>query len=484
MIGHPEKVEPEIEGNGIKRRVLESPHHRVPNIRRGCAVGDTEETAGARDDHVKRLDAPVGEGASVVKRHVGGALDELVTEAALSCPRLRGQQDDSGPTRPGFAQSPLEQSELALAADEAREAARPGTVETAADPARTAQLEHAHGNARPFEALFPLVEEVEEARGEALGLLGHRDAARRGQLLHPGGEADDVPLRGVVHAQVVADPAHDDLARVQAHPHRELEPALAPHVFGKLAEVARQIQSGRTRTLRMVLVGDGGAEERHDAVTRVLVDGPLVTVNAAREDPEQAIEETMPFLGVDALRELHRAHDVGEEDGDQLALAPERALGCEDLLGEMSRRVGARLGGVDRRREGRATIVAEPRARGVLVTTRRAAHWTLQVPSPASAMIRWELRRLVIQSAPLDGPPDEIVAILREKPRHEHSIAEHEALVLALRDVGQVDSEAPAVIGRDDHRGAGDPLYRPFVVDEPLRGGLERRREQATYQQG
>src|SRR5215471_17271711 len=312
---------------------------------------------------------PWGRGASVVKRHAVGALDELVTEAALSRPRLPGHQDDSGPTGSGFAQGPLEQRELALAADEAREAARPGTVETALDPARTAQLEHAHGNARPLEALFSPVEEVEEARGEARGLLGHRDAARGGQLLHPGGEADDVPLRGVVHAQVVADPAHDDLAGVETHPHRELEPALAPHVFGERAEVARQIQSGSTRTLRMVLVGNGGAEERHDAVTRVLVDGPLVSVNAAREDPEQAIEEAMPFLGVDALCQLHRAHDVGEEDGDQLALAPERVLGCEDLLGEMPRRVGARLGSGGRRRERRTTIVAEPRASGVLVTT-------------------------------------------------------------------------------------------------------------------
>jgi hypothetical protein len=29
--------------------------------------------------------------------------------------------------------------------------------------------------------------------------------------------------------------------------------------------------------------------------------GPLVSMNAARKDPEQA----MPFLGIDALRELH-----------------------------------------------------------------------------------------------------------------------------------------------------------------------------------
>ena len=186
-----------------------------------------------------------------------------------------------------------------------------------------------------------------------------------------------MPLRGVVHAQVVADPPDDDLARVEAHPHRELEPALAPHVFGERAELARQIQRGRAGALGVVLVGDRGAEERHDAVAGVLVDGPLVAVDAVGEDPEQAIEQAMPFLGIDALGELHRAHDVGEEDGDQLALALERAPRGEDLLDEMPRRVGARLGGDRRRREVRATIVAEPRAGGVLVSARWAAHWRL-----------------------------------------------------------------------------------------------------------
>src|SRR4030095_4747923 len=317
-----------------------------------------------------------------MKRTAAGALDDVVTEAALSRARLRGNEDNCRATCLRLTQSPLEQSELALAADEAREAARPGTLQTAPDLARTPQLEHAHRNACPLEALFAAVEEVEEARREARGLLGHSDAAWWRQLLHPGGEPDDVSLRGVVHAQVVADPPHDDLAGVQAHPHRELEPALAPHAFGERAELARQIQGGRTGALRVVLVGNRGAEERHDSVAGVLVDGSLVSVNAARKDPEQAIEQAMPFLRIDALRELHRAHDVGEEDGDQLALAPERALGRENLLDEMPRRVGARLPGDCRRREVRAAIVAEPRASGVLVSAGWAAH---------SALSTWRL---------------------------------------------------------------------------------------------
>src|SRR5215470_3289867 len=313
----------------------------------------------------------MGERASMVKRHTVGASDKLVTEAALSRARLRSNQDDGRLPRLRLAQSVLEQRELTTAADEGGEAARPGALEAAVDLTGTPQLEHAHGSAGPLQTLFPTVVKVEEALCEARGLLGHRDAAGWRQLLHAGGEPHDVALRGVVHAQVVPDPAHDDLAGVQAHPHRELEPPLAPHVFGERAELTRQIEGGGAGALGVILVGDRGAEERHDAVTGVLVDGPLVSVNAASKDTEEAIEQAMPFLGVDALRELHRAHDVGEEDGDELALAPERTLRGENLLDEMPRRVGARLGG-DRRREERATVVAEPRAFGVLV----AAGWT------------------------------------------------------------------------------------------------------------
>ena len=66
----------------------------------------------------------MGERAGIVERHAAGALDELVTQAALSRARLRGDQDDLRSTGLRLAQSPLEQRELALAADEAREAAR------------------------------------------------------------------------------------------------------------------------------------------------------------------------------------------------------------------------------------------------------------------------------------------------------------------------------------------------------------------------
>src|SRR3989441_4442855 len=267
-------------------------------------------------------------------------------------------------------------------------------VEAGPDRTRTPQVEHPHRDARALEVLFPAVEEVEETRREPCGLLGHADAARRRQLLNAGGEPDDVTLRGVVHAQVIADSADDDLAGVEAHPHREIEPALAPHVFGERPEVARQLERGGAGALGVILVGDRGAEERHDAVAGVLVDGPLVAVDTVREDPEEAIEEAMPFLGIDALGELHRAREIGEEDGDRLALAFEGALPGEDLLDEVARCVGARLGAGRRRPQARATVVAEPRPGGVLVSAGWAAHWVAAylIPVHVEVIRRSELQ--------------------------------------------------------------------------------------------
>src|SRR5215510_14106708 len=136
----------------------------------------------------------------MVNRHAAGALDEFVTEAALPRARLPGDQDHRRPTRPRLAERPFEDRELAIAPDEAREATRPRAVEAAPYVARTPQLEHAHRSAGALETLLPTVDEVEEAGRQSRGRLRHCDAAGRRKLLHPRGEADHVPLRGVVHA--------------------------------------------------------------------------------------------------------------------------------------------------------------------------------------------------------------------------------------------------------------------------------------------
>ena len=113
--------------------------------------------------------------------------------------------------------------------------------------------------------------------------------------------------------------------------------------------------------LGVILVRDRRAEERHDAVARVLVHRALEPVHALGEDREEAVEDLVPLLGIDLLGQLHRPLHVGEEDGHLLALALERGARREYLLGEVLRGVRARVrcGGPRRLAHGLTTDVTE-----------------------------------------------------------------------------------------------------------------------------
>ena len=73
------------------------------------------------------------------------------------------------------------------------------------------------GPSRPLTGMAPSDRVLDVALGER-GAFRRWSArcARGGDLLHPRGEMRGLADRGVVHAQVVADRAHDDLAGVQA----------------------------------------------------------------------------------------------------------------------------------------------------------------------------------------------------------------------------------------------------------------------------
>ena len=77
---------------------------------------------------------------------------------------------------------------------------------------------------------------------------------------------------------------------------------------------------------RVVLVRDGRAEQRHDAVAEELVDGALVAVDLGQHQLESAAHERMHFLRVEPLGQRGEARHVHEQHRDLLALAFERAL--------------------------------------------------------------------------------------------------------------------------------------------------------------
>ena len=113
----------------------------------------------------------------------------------------------------------------------------------------------------------------------------------------------------------------------------------APHLLGVALHGLLHPERRVARAHGVVLVGERRAEERHDPVAHHLVDGALVAVDGLHHPLEDGIEELARLLGIAVGEQLHRALEVGEEHGDLLALALERRLGGEDLLGEV-------LGGV------------------------------------------------------------------------------------------------------------------------------------------
>ena len=208
-------------------------------------------------------------------------------------------------------------------------------------------------------------------------------AARRRHLLQARREVHRLALGRVVHAQVVADLADDDRPGVDPDAHGEVEAALCAQRGRVLPHRLLDGQGRRHRPHRVVLVGDGRSEERHDAVAGELVDGPLEAVDRLQQVLEAAVHHPVQILGIETRGELGEAGAIDEDDRDLLALALDGAPRGEDPVGQVLGGVAPRGRGRRRRRGGRggrrradrdrpATLVAELRRRTQRGGARRA----------------------------------------------------------------------------------------------------------------
>jgi len=211
--------------------------------------------------------------------------------------------------------------------------------------------------------------------------------------------------RRVVHVEVAPDGPHHDLARVHADPDLDIDPMPGSYVLGVAGDAVLHPQGGIAGPRRVVLVRQRRAEEGHDPIAHHLIDRPLVAVDGLHHPFEHRIEDLPRLLGITVGEQLHRAFQVGEEHGDVLALTFQGCFRREDALGEVLRRVGlgraeprsrGRRDGQPRRlralgaelrrrrelpaalraraRQGRGALLAELRARLVLVLAPWAFH--------------------------------------------------------------------------------------------------------------
>jgi hypothetical protein len=267
---------------------------------------------------------------------------ELVDQARLAHAGRADDGRDLTMAGAGVLQRAAQMLQLVVASDEADEPARGGGLEAGARRPHARHLVDLHGLGEPLDRNGAEGSHREEALHEVGGRGREEDAPGAGELLHPRGQVGRLADRGVVHAQIAADGAHHDFARV------EPDPDLHVHAVrsARLLRVARHrflhAQSGVAGAHRVVLVGERCTEEGHDAVAHHLVHRALVAVHRFHHPVEHGVEDPAGVFRVAVGEQFHRALHVGEQHRHLLAFAFQRTLRCEDFIGQVLGSVGLR----------------------------------------------------------------------------------------------------------------------------------------------
>ena len=244
--------------------------------------------------------------------------DDLPHQAALAEARWRGQRHGRGPAGPGVGRRRAQERQFGAPA---HEGTRRGRGRSELGGGRTHEAVDQDGIGDALHLAGPDVVEDEVGPDQLGGGRGQVDLADFRHLFHPSRDVHGQTLRGVVDAGVVADPADDHMARVQPDPDPEVGADGGRQVGGDGLHLLGESERGPASLLGVTLVGDGGAEQGHHAVAAVGGDDPGVLVDGGDGGGVEALESEEPVLRVESGRDLGRALDVGEQDGDELALA-------------------------------------------------------------------------------------------------------------------------------------------------------------------
>ena len=218
--------------------------------------------------------------------------EELEYESALADSRDADQRDELGPPLlPRSRQRRGKSHELVLPSDQRR-----GGPVLDVHPVQRTPLDDPEGRHR-FGLAFRLhrlgVFEGDGALGRAVGRLVDQDAVGGGGGLQAGCCVDDV-AGGHALPRLRARVQRDErLARGDPDPHLEVARFLGP-----LADCKR----GTDGALRVVLVRDRRAEERHHRVADELLDGPAVPLELVPQALVIRTEDGLHVLRVERLR--------------------------------------------------------------------------------------------------------------------------------------------------------------------------------------
>mgnify|MGYP003693681153 CR=1 FL=1 len=129
------------------------------------------------------------------------------------------------------------------------------------------------------------------------------------------------PDRGVVHPEIAAHRADDDLAGIQTHADPHGKPVSLPELLAERFDAVLHSQGGVAGADGVILMSEGRAEQGHDAVAHHLIDGTFEAMDGFHHPLEHGVEDAPRVFRVAIGEELERATEIGEEDGDLLALS-------------------------------------------------------------------------------------------------------------------------------------------------------------------
>ncbi len=265
---------------------------------------------------------------------------ELVDEARLAHARLANDRRDLTMTVGRQLLRTAELFQLGVAADEARQPAPRGRLQSGPRRARPRHLVDLHGVGEPLHRHKAQRRDCNEAFHELQGGGRQQNAARARELLHSSRQMRRLAYGRVVHVEIAANGAHDDLARVKPDPDLHVHAVRVARLLRVALHPLLHPERRIARPHGVVLVSEWCTKQRHDPIAHDLVDGALVTMNRLHHVLEDGVEQLAGFLRVAVCEQFHRALEVGEEDCDLLTLAFQGGLGDQDLLGEVLGRVG------------------------------------------------------------------------------------------------------------------------------------------------
>ena len=108
----------------------------------------------------------------------------------------------------------------------------------------TAQFVHRHGFDFPLDPLRAQRLPLKGVTRHPVGRLRHPDTPGRCHLLHASGQIGRIPLRCIVHAQIIPNATHHHRARVQTEPHLKRHAPLPLYGFTVFSQGRLYIQGG------------------------------------------------------------------------------------------------------------------------------------------------------------------------------------------------------------------------------------------------